>query len=300
MLESHQANSTNNSSEILLEQLSRNSVPYMDPLTRIRWDTLDTQQYWLPAEAISLYGTDEFEHMDEDQKKALARYEFLSFIEAGLWLENLFMQRIISSLRNPRNDMTSMIYHLHELREEAGHSLMFLELIRRGGPLLPNNRLHRWNFINAVARFSPFKSSVFWTAVLIGEEVPDRLNRFIRKHREQICPAIYDISTIHVMDEARHIAHARDYLQQKFSTMSDRRKDLLQPVLQRMIQHFVRTFYFPPANVYELAGLTPGRKWEKLARNNPQRILFVANCVENSMRLLKEHGFDLNWLPNER
>jgi hypothetical protein len=297
MLENQSAHLPANSSDNLLDQLSRNSIPYTDPLARIRWETLDNDQAWLPDEAISLYGTKEFAAMNKTQKRALARYEFLSFIEAGLWLENLFMQRIIASLRNPRNEMSSMIYHLHELREEAGHSLMFLELIRRGGPLLPNNHLHRPNFVNLIARFSPFKSSVFWTAVLIGEEVPDRLNRFIRKHRDEICPAIYDISTIHVMDEARHIAHARDYLQQKFMHMSSHQKQLLQPVLQKMIQHFVKTFYFPSAQVYELAGLAPGRKWEELARNNPERIFFVANCVENSMRLLKEHGFRLKWLP---
>jgi len=300
MLENNAPSKGNISSEILTDQLSRNSVPYMDPLTRVRWDTLDHSRFWLPPEAISLYGTRAFDDMSEDQQKALSRYEFFSFIEAGLWLENLFMQRIINSLKKPNGDISSYIYHLHELREEAGHSLMFLELIRRGGPLVPNNHLHRWNFVNAIARFAPFKSSLFWTAVLIGEEVPDRLNRFVRKHRDEICPAIYDISTVHVMDEARHIAHARDYLKQQFAEMSDRQKKMLQPVLQAMIQHFVKTFYFPNAKVYELAGLTPGRHWEKQARNNPSRILFVANCVESSMRLLKENGFDVNWLPTSK
>ncbi len=282
-------------SEQLLDQLSRNSTPYVDPLTRVNWAALSRTQFWLPREAISLYGTPAFDQLSNEQQKALSQYEFLNFIEAGLWLEALFMERIGRSLRTPRKQLPWLTYHLHEMREEAGHSLMFLELLRRSGPLLPNTRFHRWDAANLLARFAPFDSAGFWVAVLVGEEVPDRLNRFVRKHRDEVCSTIYDIATIHVMDEARHIAHARDTLESSLDRMPAWKKRLIQPVINRVFQQFIQAFYFPRAHIYELAGLNPGNDWVRMARNNPHRREFVDKCVQSTLRTVQSHGLKINW-----
>lgn len=84
---------------MLAAQLSRNSEAYRDPVSRIHWDRLSTRQYWLPPEAISLHDVPEFMALPEADRLHLSHYEFLSFIEAGLWLEGMFMERIARSMR---------------------------------------------------------------------------------------------------------------------------------------------------------------------------------------------------------
>jgi hypothetical protein len=280
----------------LVDQLSRNSTPYQDPLVKIDWTQLDRSSFWLPEDAISLAGVPAFDSASMDQKRALSQFEFLNFVEAGIWLEGLFMNRISRNLlKNPSEPTGAKIYHMHELREETGHSLMFLELLRHSGTLVPNTRFYRLDLANLLARFAPFDSVAFWIAILIGEEVPDRLNRFIRKRREAVNPVVYDIVSIHIMDEARHIAHAKEVLDARLPTLTGWQKKTLSPLINRVFRRFVRSFYFPGPHIYELAGLTPGSEWARLAWKNPQRIKFVNSCVESSLRTLREHGLNLNW-----
>ncbi len=283
-------------SEALLQQLARNSAPYQDPLLRVRWPLLDSDpRPWLPDAALSLHGLPEFEALPEEQRRALSRYEFLHIIEGALWLEALFMVRIARTLVRRAQPLAENIYHLHELREEAGHSLVFLELQKRTGPLVPAGAYLRWDLPNLFARLAPFSSVAFWTAVLMGEEIPDRLNRFIRRHRDEINPAVFDIVTLHMIDEARHIAHARDTVEQGMARLPAWRKHLYRPLVNRAFAQFVRRFFYPTAQVYELAGLAPGHVWAARAWNNPRRIEFVQSCVGSSMRTLRGFGIPLAW-----
>lgn len=279
----------------LLEQLSRNSTPYHDPLGRVDWESLSLDSLWLPEEALSLYGLDEYEALSAEQRLSLSHYEFLSFIEGALWLEGIFMERIARAMTKTNHDFSRTAYRLHELREEAGHSLMFLEFMRRSKLPMPRTRFTRPNLANFLGRHAPFASSAFWTAVLIGEEVPDRMNRLIRKHRELICPTVYDMITVHLIDEARHIAHARDTLGDKLQGMPAWQRKLYRPIMNRVFRQFVEAFYFPPASVYSLAGLNPHKNWARLARQNPHRQAFVDDCVSSALQLLRQHGLALTW-----
>lgn len=279
----------------LLDQLSRNSTPYHDPLERIDWASLTLDSLWLPEEALTLYGLPEYQALSAEQRLALSHYEFINFIEGALWLESLFMERISRSMARLDGDLARATYRLHELREEAGHSLMFLELMRRSKLPMPRTRFRRANLANILGRFAPFDSAAFWIAVLIGEEVPDRMNRLIRKHREAICPAVYDIITVHLIDEARHIAHARGTLESQLARLPRWQLRLFRPVINAVFRQFVEAFYFPPARIYELAGLIDGQKWVRLAHKNPSRQRFVDDCVSSALRLLRQHGLDLDW-----
>jgi hypothetical protein len=282
----------------LVDQLSQSSSPYQDPLTHVRWASLNQDSFWLPQQAISLYGCDHYETLSEAQRKKLSQLEFLSFTEAGIWLESLFMERIGRAMIKPKQPLSELIYHLHELREEAGHSLMFLELIRRSAPLAANTHFHRLDLSNLLARYAPFESILFWTAVLMGEEIPDRMNRFVRKHGSEVNPAIHDICSIHITDEARHIAHAKDTLAKSLSKAGPFQRKLLSHIVQRMLRQFVRTFYLPSQHIYQQAGLAAGENWTKLAANNPEHQQFIRQCTEPTIHSLREYGLVLEWESN--
>ena len=163
----------------LLEQLSTNSAHYSDPLTRLDWQNLDATRPWLPEEAVSLYGLPEYTELSDALKVRLSQYEFTGFIQAGIWLEAIFIERLSKNLRNTQSTQ-ELAYYLHEIREEAGHSLMFLKLMENSGLRLPGVWRNRPFVADFLGRYTPLNTTLFWLAVTIGEEVPDRLNRYVR------------------------------------------------------------------------------------------------------------------------
>jgi len=286
----------------LHDKLSRSSTPYDDPMSNIHWHELNKDLFWLPEEAISLFGTTQYNSLSHSQKVRLSQVEFINFIEAGLWLESLFMERIGRSVRQDRSQLSELTYHLHELREEAGHSLMFLELIKlaekNGGLKVPNKHFSRLNMANLFARFAPFNNAMFWVAVLVGEEVPDRMNRYIRKNRDAVCRPISEIVSIHVHDEARHIAHAKSMISNKLNGFSRLKTNLVSLLINKMFNDFVRAYYYPPQATYLSAGLSKNTNWQAVSQENPHRRQFVENSIQPTLDTINAQGVKLDWSLN--
>lgn len=274
----------------LLHQLSVNSQPYRDPLTQLPWDALSLDDFWLPPSALSLTGLPAFERQPEVTQRRLSQYEFMHFIQAGLWLEGIFIARLAHSPSQVRS-YEEYAYDLHEIREEAGHSLMFLKLLAESGLQLPAASFRRPWLTNYLGRRAPAESTLFWLAVVMGEEIPDRLNRYVRTHDDAINPLIKAMCRLHIIDEARHIARARSALEQRLTHTSALTRTLLTPLVRTLIAQFVRTFYLPCAEVYELAGLRPGHEWRARARGNVARFEFIMQNIHPTLNLLTRHGF---------
>lgn len=283
----------------LHEKLSLSSTPYDDPMNNIHWEELDKERFWLPEEAISLFGTVEYEKLPHEQKIRLSQVEFINFIEAGLWLESLFMERIGRSVRQDRSHLSELIYHLHELREEAGHSLMFLELIKLAEKhctlKVPNKHFNRLNMANLFAKFAPFNNAMFWVAVLVGEEVPDRMNRYIRKNRDTVCLPIVEIVSIHIHDEARHIAHAKSMISNKLNGFSKLKTNLISLLINKMFNDFVQAYYYPPQAIYVAAGLDKKTNWQAVSQKNQHRHQFVENSIRPTLDAINAQGVKLEW-----
>lgn len=277
----------------LLNQLSLNSEPYHDPLACLDWDKLNLADYWLPPTAVSLAGVPAFERLGEQTRRRLSQYEFVNFIQAGLWLEGLFVERLSRSLKRTES-LTEYAYSLHEIREETGHSLMFLKLMERSGLHLPARCFQRPWLADWLGRHAPTHSRLFSLALVIGEEVPDRLNRFIRTKGEGINPLIQEMCRLHIIDEARHIARARSDLAQGMQHAAPLKRKMLQPWAQLLVRQFVRAFFLPQAEVYELAGLTPGKHWRTLAAQNPVHQQFIAQCIQPTLNMLARQGLPLS------
>ena len=273
-------------------QLARHSMPYRDPLARVSWDRLSHKAFWLPEQAVSLYGICEYDALPLATRQALSHYEFAHFLDAGVWLESIFLDRLARSAHKGARE--TRIYHLHELREEAGHSLMFLEFFERAGlhhPVLQQQ--HDW-LLTHLGRWLPFQSTLFWGAILLGEEVPDRLNRYIRLHAEGVCPVAVEISVLHSTDEARHIAYGREVLKNRLESANPLTRRLLGTALSILLSRFVNTFYYPPESLYRDAGL-PNGPWVAQARTNATRRLFVAHCLGPTVTRLRGLGLPVNW-----
>lgn len=279
-----------NPDSLFLKQLSVNSAQYRDPLTQLPWDALSLDDFWLPPAALSLAGLAEFERQPELVQRRLSQYEFLHFIQAGLWLEGIFIERLGRALHKSVS-LAEYAYNLHEIREESGHSLMFLKLMEHSGLHLPLDAFHRPWLTHVLGRLAPERSTLFWLAVVIGEELPDKLNRYVRSHGDAINPLIRQMSRLHIIDEARHIARSRHTLEQRLASASALQRAILKPLASALLTQFARAFYLPSPAVYELAGLGAGQPWRERARHNPARMDFTAQCLRPTLHLLQRHGF---------
>lgn len=279
--------STAQSPSTLAHHLGALSSTYRDPLQILDWVSLNTQDFWLPPEMLSLHGVAGFEAVPKATKRRLSHYEFLNFIYAGLWLEGIFIERLGGMLKSTQ-DVSAYAYYLHEIREEAGHSLMFLRLMEESGLRLPRP-WRAFSLVDLLGRYAPARSALFWLAVTVGEEIPDKFNRTLHR-QDGINPLIGQMAALHRMDEARHIAYARGVLRHKLDSMWRWRKSGLGVVATVLIRQLERICYLPSPQVYELSGLMPGKLWRERARNNPARQRLVAQCVAPTINLLRQHG----------
>jgi hypothetical protein len=277
----------------LLRQLSENSTPYRDPLAFINWSQLNTGSAWLPEPALSLYGLPEFDALAPTVRQRLSHYEFINVLHCGLWLEGAFLQRMSQRLR-PAIPRVEHEYVLHELREEAGHSLMFLRVIEASGLALPDGIWRAPRAAAALSRLAPAGGALFWLAMLIGEDVPDRFNRYVRGCAEAVNPAIRQVCTLHIVDEARHIALARRTFESLLVDSRGLRRRWLSAAARLLLRELTRAYYLPPAMFYELAGLAPGAWWRARALRNPARSRFVAERIAPTIRALESSGLDVS------
>ena len=281
-----------NSEVPLLRQLSANSDPYRDPLAALDWHSLSLEHYWLPPEALSLYGLAEFDALSETAKIRLSQYEMLAHAQAGIALERIFLELTASRLGDAQ-ERAEYAYLLHEMREEAGHSLMFLKLGAASGLTLPDWRAGLPRIAGRVSR-ALRSGPVYWGMLVIGEDIPDKLNRFVRGQAcAQLSPFIRQLMTLHTVNEARHIAYARQRLAAAMAHRRGLAVRLYGAMLDRLFNRFVRAYFWPRAELYQSAGLGDGWAWRRLALGSAARREFVLRLVAPVMRLLGNHGLRL-------
>jgi hypothetical protein len=276
----------------LLKSLNASSAPYVDPLARLHWEHVDTDAWWLPPWALSLAGVGAFEALPLAARRRLSHYEFAYLLETGLWLEAIFIERFGAALNRAR-DPELRARFLHEIREEAGHSLMFIELLGRSGVQIPPEAHPRQAAATLVGRLVPMSGPVFWTLTVIGEELGDRLNRMVPRGIEDatVSAVVYHMARLHARDEARHIAHTRAECAAATRKLAPWRRVVLARLVGIALDRFADRLYYPPAALYAAAGLPQGVDWRGLARANPERRALVAEATKPTLDFLRSVGW---------
>lgn len=270
-------------------------IRYEDPLTRIDWSAVDRDCWWLPPSLLSLSGVPEFESLSLKTRRRLSQLEYVHLLEAGLWLESQFMSRL-ARLSHQSGDLNRRVRFLHELREEAGHSLMFMELLHRSGYGVRDDRGIGMKALDWLGRLLPSQSALFWATVVVGEELPDRLNRRLRRGIEDatLSAVVYRMADIHTRDEALHSAYAREQCRRSSSRCAKWQRALLAPALSTAIDWYARYVYFPSADTYRRAGLARAPLWRSRALANPHRLAQVAEMLRPTIEFLRHSGWPVS------
>ena len=273
-----------------LEQFA--STRYEDPLARIDWGAVDRDCWWLPPQALSLAEVAPFEALPLKTRQGLSQLEYVHLLQAGLWLESHFMARM-TRLAHRTVDIGRRRRLLSEVREEAGHSLMFVELLDRSGYGVEVDRSPSVRLIDTLGRLLPTDSALFWAMTVVAEELPDRLNRRLRRGVQDatLSAVVYRIADIHLRDEAQHAAYSRTQLKAASERTSRLLRAVLSPFLSLAVDLYARYVCFPPAALYERAGLLPGTTWRRLALANPVRQQQVRELLAPSLAFLRRNGW---------
>ncbi|WP_300010030.1 diiron oxygenase [Pseudonocardia sp.] len=197
--------------ETTAERLLRSSLEHSyEPAIDIEWDAPLLDGKWgVPEHRVSLYGTELWDTLTDEQRRTLSVHELCSVARIGLWFEMILMQMLLrySYDRDPRS--RHIQYALTEIADECRHSIMFAKMNAHCG--VPDYRPRR--LVHELGRF--FKAVASGPAMFAGtlfvEEILDQLQREAMRD-DTVQPLTRMVNKIHVTEEARHVRYAREEL----------------------------------------------------------------------------------------
>jgi hypothetical protein len=277
---------TTTESERIADRLLRSTAAKgYDPAVDIDWEAplVSGLGYVLPHRC-SIYGTDIYANLTPAQRLELGKHEVVSVASTGIFLESVLM-RMLARLAYWGDPCSRHVqYGLAELGEETRHTIMFARMIERLGTpaYLPPRIFVRLGGILANIACGPS----MWGAILIGEEIIDRLQREIVAD-DTIQPLVRMISRIHIVEEARHVGFARAELTASVARTSRLGLAYHRFMLARIAFVFSRILINP--RVYSAVGLDP-RQARRAALANPYYRATLKYGGEKLVAFLSEAG----------
>jgi len=274
---------TDQVSERLLRSSARQSY---DPDVDLDWDAPPVPGlWWMQPERVSLYGTEMWQRLGEEQRIELSKHEVASMLSVGLWFELVLMQMLVKEVYDcdPRAARTQ--YALTEVGDETRHSVMFGRLIEAlGAPAYgPRPEGHRRG------RLAPLllRGPSMYAATLVGEEPLDRWQRDLAKD-ERVQPLVRMVARIHVTEEARHVTFAREELAAATARRRSRAETRWHQAMTAQSAYSVMRSLVHP-DVYAAVGLDP-REARRAALGNPHYQQTLRWMGEKMMPFLTEQG----------
>ena len=236
----------------LLASAARKSY---DPLIEVDWEApIPAGLYGMTPEWSSLYGTDLWESMTEEQRITLTTHEAASIAGTGIWFEMILMQMLLRDIYSHDPSEPHVQFALTEIADECRHSTMFARSAQRFG--VPSYRPKRWIRESARAFKATASGSLAYGGTLFAEEILDMMQRDFMKD-ERVQPLTRTVSRIHVLEEARHIKFAREETVRRVDGISWFTRARVRLMLG-VTAYFIVTSLVND-KVYEAAGLDPER-----------------------------------------
>jgi hypothetical protein len=272
--------------ESVAERLLRSTAARsFDPEIEIDWSApLEPGKRFILDHRCSLFGTRLWDELSPDQRLELGKHEAASVASTGIWLESMLM-RILAKIAYKGDPMSRHVqYALTELGEECRHSTMFARMIERmGTPRYgPPARIQKLGDLVPAISTGP----AMWGAILLGEEIPDRLQRE-QASDESIQPMMRMVNRIHIIEEARHISFARGELPRAVAATPRAELPYHRAVLGRFALIVSRSLINP--RVYRSVGLDP-RTARAAALANPYHQEALRYSGEKIVAFLSENG----------
>jgi P-aminobenzoate N-oxygenase AurF len=236
----------------LLARLNSLSVTHgHDPFVDIDWDApenrIDPRDERLAIDpGHALAGSDWYAALAPEARTRFGLEWLAQVVKYGIAFEAVLCRGLLEFAQALPNGSPEFRYALHEIVEEARHSMMLQELIDRSGcqphPLTALERLLD-DRIAALGRSFP---ELFFFSVLAGEIFIDEQNREqLRRPSERQHPLVRRVMQIHVVEEARHVRFAASYLRERLPRLGFLRRERLAFTLPAMFSETSRMMLVP-------------------------------------------------------
>ncbi|MBK7153866.1 MAG: diiron oxygenase [Sandaracinaceae bacterium] len=178
--------------------------------TDIAWpEALSGERYCMAPELMSIWGTEHWDTLTEEQRVRLSLYECANFFSLTLQGERPLVAGLSDRLYSKRVTADATEYLHHFLDEENKHMVMFgMFLNRYVGKVYPEKKV-------ALDRtYAKGEEEVmFFCKALVVEELGDYYNMQMMGD-QRIEPIVRELNDLHHRDESRHIAFGRLHLRE--------------------------------------------------------------------------------------
>jgi len=263
----------------LLARLSHQSVvKHFDAFADVPWDdpacALDPEDPRFELAPDDPLGRTAWYRSQPGAVRArLGLHMFATFMRIGRAFEGVLKRGMLEYIARLPDDAPEMRYAYHEVIEEAHHSLMFHEFVRRTGLEVRVPRILRASE-RRVTGFARSFPELFFLLVLAGEDPIDWVQRRLLQSGRPLHPLLERVSRIHITEEARHMSFARHYLRRHVPGLPGHKRFLLRvrtpavfkvaaALMMKPSGHLVR-LYSIPADVMQTA-YGPGSLHEELS-----------------------------------
>lgn len=189
---------------------------FIDPFSRLEWPTsLERDQWFMSPELVSLFGTREWDALEQSRQQAISFFELVNFFSINIHGERMLIEGLAKRLYRKHTETVSPYLH-HFLDEENKHMFYFGRFCNQyAGKIYPEKRF-------AVERehAEGEEEFLFFARVMLFEEMVDVYNRRMARD-ERLVAISREINWLHHFEEARHLAFGRRVVEELFDTHSD-------------------------------------------------------------------------------
>ncbi|GLY68276.1 AurF N-oxygenase family protein [Amycolatopsis taiwanensis] len=277
---------TDSAREKVADRLLKSSATrFYDPEVDIDWAApIPEDKPFALEKRCSLYGTELWDRLTPEQRLELGKHEVASIASNGIFFELLLMRMLLKEIYHADPTTRHVQYALTEIADECRHSVMFARYVERtGAPAYgPVRIVRRLGRLLPVIGYGP----ALYGSILVAEEILDRLQRESMAD-ENVQPLVRMVNRIHVLEEARHVAFAREEVTRRVPELS-RTELWYQRWLLAVVSFWITRTLINP-RVYRAVGLDPVQA-RRVALANPHYQESLRWAGARIMAFLSEAG----------
>ena len=279
----------------LLGRLSRQSVvKHFDAYEDVAWDAPENQidpedSRWELSADSQLGATEWYQAQPQKTRARIGLHMIACHMRIGLEFESVLKRGLLEFAATLPSGAPELRYAYHEVIEEAQHSLMFNEFVKRTGLDVPGLPPRIRRAARRVVGFGRTFPELFFVFVLGGEEPIDHVQREALRSEREIHPLLKRIMQIHVTEEARHLCFAREYLRGRVPALGPLQRARLAVAAPVILSQMAKLMMMPPRHVIRTYGI-PESVIDAAYNNNPDHRRRTLEGIATIRALAEELG----------
>lgn len=270
---------------VALERLLAQGEVYVDPISVVVWEQADPERPWFPPHLMSVPG------LPRDAMLKLSRLDFARVALASVWLKGLTAAKLAESglLARPTGDARQV---LQELREDAGHALMFLRIAEMAG-LSEHSIGVQVASLEGLARRLRADRPALWAWAYLGEAVTDALVTKALREGDELCPVARQVMQLHHREQTRRMATCKAILTEKLKSTGWAYRKGVAMLLPVLLRRYLQVMLFPRAAALAAAGIPDAPAAARALWNDQGRRAFASSCAAAAVTTLRRTGLPI-------